>query len=71
MILRVMKTMGADKLAANTPNAPKHFGPICLSKPKSDFLSMGVRSPCAAANQCLTIQYMYVLRVVYDHSGWS
>ena len=27
--------MGADKLAENTPNAPKCFGPICLPKPKS------------------------------------
>ena len=27
--------MGADKLAKNTPNAPKFFGPICLPKPKS------------------------------------
>ena len=26
--------MGADSLAENTPNAPKIFGPICLSKPK-------------------------------------
>ena len=27
--------MGADKSAKNTPNAPKIFAPICLSKPKS------------------------------------
>ena len=27
--------MGADKLAENTPNAQKIFGPICLPKPKS------------------------------------
>ena len=26
---------GADKLAENTPNAPKIFIPICLPKPKS------------------------------------
>ena len=27
--------MGADKLAENTTNAPKLFGPICLPKPKN------------------------------------
>ena len=27
--------MGADKLAENTPNAPKYICPICLPKPKS------------------------------------
>ena len=27
--------MGADKLAENTPNAPKFIGPNCLPKPKS------------------------------------
>jgi hypothetical protein len=27
--------MGADKLAENTPNAPKFIRPNCLSKPKS------------------------------------
>ena len=41
--------MGADKLAENTPNAPKNFGPICLPMPKilgfKKKLSLGVRSP--------------------------
>ena len=45
--------MGADKLAENTPNAPKIIFPISLSKPKSlglkKKLSLGVPSPC----QCL------------------
>ena len=39
------------KLAENTPNASKYFGPICLPKPKSlgfskKKLSLGVCSPC-------------------------
>jgi hypothetical protein len=29
------KKMGADKLAENTPNAPKFICPNCLPKPKS------------------------------------
>ena len=42
--------MGVDKLAKNTPNAPKRICPNCLPKPKSlGFLwkkaSLGVRSP--------------------------
>ena len=46
--------MGADSLAENTPNASKKFSPICLPTPKSfgclkKKLSLGVRSPCAAA----------------------
>ena len=41
--------MGADKLAENTPNAPKFICPNCLPKPKSlEFwwkkASLGVRS---------------------------
>ena len=43
--------MGVDKLANNTPNAPKFICPNCLSKPKNlRFLwkkaSLGVCSPC-------------------------
>ena len=42
--------MGADKLAKNTPNAPKLLSPICLPNPKilgfsKKKLSLGVRSP--------------------------
>ena len=29
--------MGTDKLAVNTPNAPKRICPNCLPKPKRDF----------------------------------
>ena len=42
--------MGADKLAKNTPNAPKFISPNCLPKPKSlgfrwKKASLGVHSP--------------------------
>ena len=41
--------MGADRLAENTPNAPKLIYPIWLPKPKSLGFqwkaSLGVRSP--------------------------
>ena len=48
--LDVLKCMGADSLAENTPNAPEFICPVCLPKPKSlgfqwTKASLGVRSP--------------------------
>ena len=40
--------MGADKLAENTPNVPKLFGPICLPKPKCLGFSKSPLLPLAA-----------------------
>ena len=39
--------MGANKLAENTPNAPKTFGPICLPKPISLEFSDKALSECS------------------------
>ena len=54
--------MGADKLAENTPVAPKFIRPNCLFNPKIwDFnkkrASLCVRSPCSCA-LCSYLTYL-------------